>query len=655
MFSGAEQLLFGLLAIGALAPLLLKLRRLQPWLGVFALLSLVLGGGAALAWHGQRTRKAGKEAEFATSIPREGRPGGYVSSDQCQACHPLEYSSWHQTYHRTMTQRAGSESVQANFDNVRLEWNGDPYLLQKRGDEFWAELPDPDWAYDPEKVARAKQGLPSKPPRVWKRIGLLTGSHHMQIFWVPSRFGNLQTIFPFAWLIADRRWAPVRDTFLRDPKLPHSSHVWNVNCLKCHTTGGQPQQDPATKLLDTRVGELGIACEACHGPAEEHVRANLRPWHRYDQHFKPYSDSTVVNPSLKNRELSSHVCGQCHGIKWIPHTENFSQNGFRFRPGDNLDDSTPIVRPSRLDLAPWLREPLKQNPRFLEEHYWSDGEVRVSGREFNGLVDSPCYERGDLSCLSCHSMHRSKPDDQLAPGKHGHEACLQCHTRFRDRIEQHTRHKAGSSGSECYNCHMPHTTYGLLKAIRSHRISSPSVKTTLETGRPNACNLCHLDQTLQWTAKHLSDWYGAPAVELSAEEQQISAAVLWSLRGDAGQRALVAWSMGWEPAQKTSGRDWLPPFLAQLLADPYSAVRYIVHRSLRRFSGFEDFSYDFVGPEQDRAGARSRAIENWRQSGADPADRSGTNVLINPDGSLMEAAIHRLLRQRDDRSMDLQE
>ena len=252
-------------------------------------------------------------------------------------------------------------------------------------------------------------------------------------------------------------------------------------------------------------------------------------------------------------------------------------------------------------------------------------------------------------------MHQSKPDDQLAMGKHGNEACLQCHASFRDRIEPHTRHKAGSSGSECYNCHMPHTTYGLLKAIRSHRISSPSVKTTLETGRPNACNLCHLDQTLAWTAKHLTDWYGAPAVEVSAEEQQISAVVLWLLRGDAGQRALAAWSMGWEPARNVSGRQWLPPFLAQLLDDPYSAVRYIAHRSLRGIAGFEDFSYDFVGLAADRAAARTRAVEVWRKQGSVQRAGSLTNSLINPDGSLMQDTVERLLRQRDNRSLDLQE
>jgi hypothetical protein len=77
---------------------------------------------------------------------------------------------------------------------------------------------------------------------------------------------------------------------------------------------------------------------------------------------------------------------------------------------------------------------------------------------------------------------------------------------------------------------MPHTTYGLLKAVRSHQIDSPRVKASLETGRPNACNLCHLDQTLEWASTWLSKWYGHPQAELSPEDRRVSAALLWLLK-----------------------------------------------------------------------------------------------------------------------------
>jgi hypothetical protein len=30
-----------------------------------------------------------------------------------------------------------------------------------------------------------------------------------------------------------------------------------------------------------------------------------------------------------------------------------------------------------------------------------------------GWLSRPCYKKGDLTCISCHAMHNSKPDDQL--------------------------------------------------------------------------------------------------------------------------------------------------------------------------------------------------------------------------------------------------
>ena len=91
---------------------------------------------------------------------------------------------------------------------------------------------------------------------------------------------------------------------------------------------------------------------------------------------------------------------------------------------------------------------------------------------------------------------------------------------------------------------MPHTTYGLLKAMRSHTIDSPTVQASLATGRPNACNACHLDKTLAWSAKYLNQWHGIEEPQLDKDQQTIAASALWALKGDAGQRALMAWSMG---------------------------------------------------------------------------------------------------------------
>jgi predicted CXXCH cytochrome family protein len=488
-----------------------------------------------------------------------------------------------------------------------------------------------------------------------EQIGMMTGSHTMQVYWVPTRRGNLQSVFPYAYLIADQRWVPFMDTFLRDPKLGPAAQSWNRLCISCHSVGGQPRANLQTGQSDTRVGELGIACEACHGPGEAHVAANLNPLRRYAQHLLHQPGSDIVNPKRLSPKRASQVCGQCHSIKWMPNAAEANGLGYLFRPGDDLNETATVVRPAHLDSQPQLRELLAQDLHFVDDRYWSDGIARVSGRDYNGMIESGCYQRGELSCLSCHSMHDSDPVNQLAARMESNQACLQCHPRLGENIQAHTHHAPTSSGSLCYNCHMPYTTYGLLKAIRNHYIDSPNARISHTVGRPNACNLCHLDQTLQWTANYLQQWYHQPGLELNGDDREISSAVLLALRGEAGQRALIAWSMGWKPAQEISGTRWLVPYLAQLLNDPYSAVRYIAYRSLKHIPGFAPGSYDFVGPPDQRARAAQEVLQTWQHGPAATPTAARARMLLEPNGAPQAAQFQRLLQARDDRPMDLQE
>ncbi|HVY69566.1 MAG TPA: multiheme c-type cytochrome [Verrucomicrobiae bacterium] len=638
----AEWVIVGLLLVAGVGPLLLKSRHLGPRAWIVIVIVAAMTGVIAKTGIARTKQRVESESQMLAKTPREGRPGGYVTSDNCQACHPAQYESWHRSFHRTMTQHARPEAVKPDITQVSLELLGEEYHLERRGDEFWANLPDPYVDFVAGKTR----------PMIERRVCMLTGSHHMQVFWTPTPAGNLQVLFPFCYLLEDKRWVPFYATFLRDPAIPAYRQVWNSGCIGCHSTGGQPRPDPKTQVADTRAGELGIACEACHGPAEQHVAANQNPARRYQHRLGKSPDPTIVNPARLSAKASSQVCGQCHSIKWIPNKPDWLENGFRYRPGDDLTKLTPPIRPAHLDQQPWLREPLKQDTRYVPDRYWPDGVARVSGRDYSGMIESACHQKGDLSCLSCHSMHKSDPVNQVAARMETAEACFQCHKSLRDNVTTHTRHKSGSSGSDCYNCHMPHTTYGLLKAIRSHYIDAPKVKTTVETGRPNACNLCHLDKSLGWTAKQLTAWYGQPSVKLSDEEETVSAAVLMLLRGDAGQRALIAWAMGWEPALAASGSKWEAPFLGQLLADPYSANRYIAARSLRRLPGFAGMEYDFVGPEAGRTKARDQVLAKWQE---DKPDRAGAEVLLSPAGRLQWEEFNRILLQRDDKSIDLQE
>lgn len=603
--------------------------------GILAVIVLLAAGWWERRLEGKRDSRARLNA------PHVGRPEEFAGSETCRACHPDQYASWHRSFHRTMTQIASPQTVRGSFDNVALELDGETYRLERRGDEFWADMVDPDWT-----IQQALKGPTnrftageSEPPRAQCRITLLTGSHHMQAYWVDNQHGNRQYNFPFIYLFEEERWVPRRSVFLRDPDVKRWIQVWNVGCINCHSTAGQPRQGKDGMSFDTRVAELGIACESCHGPAVDHVRLNSDPLRRYDLHFAGRGDQSIVNPARLSSKRSADVCGRCHSIHGPRYEKDWEENGESFRPGENLEEKMRIYRTFT-------------SPEARRGSFWSDGMVRVSGREYNGLIRTPCFQRGEMSCLSCHSMHQSDPDDQLAKGMESNTACFQCHDSFKQNLTQHTRHQAESAGSLCYNCHMPHTTYGLLKALRSHEISNPSVTETLQTGRPNACNLCHLDKTLEWTALTLTRWYQTPPVELSTEEKTVAASVLWTLKGDAGQRALTAWHLGWKPAREISKDAWMPPYLAMLLDDPYPAVRYIAARSLKRLAGYEDFPYDYVAAPDGLQRSREQAMELWIKM-TKPIPEAP--LLFESAGQLNRSAVENLLKARDHRVVELNE
>ncbi len=580
-------------------------------------------------------------------VPLEGGVPHYVGSGSCRDCHEREYVSWHRSYHRTMTQYMSTNSVRADFHNVVLTNETTRFTLTQTNDQFWVRM---------EHLNRPGPGEP--PAALDTPMGLVTGSHHMQVFWVPGDEGNIQVGFPFTWLIPEARWVPRNSTFIRPPDMPHRPEIWTVVCSRCHATGIEPRVDPVARTVETRAGALGISCEACHGPAERHVAARLAaPGDRPDA---VTLRSEILHPESIDPARASQICGFCHSMKWFDHAESWRERGFSYRPGDDLEASTPIIRPSQVADIEGLAEYLRRAPGLLDDFFWPDGMIRVSGREYNGLIESPCYQGGQFSCLSCHSMHQSDPDDLLARNRTGNEACTQCHADFQspDQLTTHTRHAAASSGSQCYNCHMPHTTYGVLKAIRSHQVSSPDVAADLTAGRPNACNLCHLDKPLAWTADYLRQWYSRAQPAPPAEFGDVAEATRLALSGDAGQRALIAWHLSWKPALEASGTAWTAPLLGRLLDDPYAAVRCIAERSMRANGEPVPTGYDYVNPPLPSSGAFSSVWEAWAQRiRALPRVPTIPNeTLLAVDGlAAQEDRFDPWLRQRNERPVRLRE
>ena len=428
----------------------------------------------------------------------------------------------------------------------------------------------------------------------------------------------------------------------------------------------------SAQTVDTTTVEHGIACESCHGPGAAHVSANRSPLRRYQLHFTDGPDASIVQPARLDPKRASQVCGQCHGI-WefydAAGERQANTHGLPFRPGDELPTTRFVAQPTVNGESAEMKALLAADTGFVRDSFWPDGQVRVSGREYNGLLESPCFKDATdpartLSCLSCHTLHQERDDprpraqwaiDQLGHRRESNGACTPCHQPIAANLTAHTKHAAGSAGSSCYNCHMPYTTYGLLKTIRSHTISVPSVTETTEHGRPNACNLCHADRTLRWTSDALERWYGQPRATLTADQEQVSSMVLMALSGDAGQRVIAAEIMKWPAAQQAAGTAWMAPQLIQLLDDSYDAVRYSAGRSLRTLPGFATFETDIIAGPQVRRQVQLAAMQQWDAGRGPDRARFGGNVLLGQDGGLLVDDMLRLMKQRNHRRMLLRE
>ena len=550
---------------------------------VLVLASMTLAGATlALATTSARKRPPAR--------PVAGGSEGFATSSACRSCHPAQYSSWHDSYHRRMTQAAELTAVAAaelrQGGRLRVESSGRTVELFAREQQLWARLPDP--GVTSAAPADAYESSFQTAPLRDVPVQLLTGSHHHQAFWVAgARRGELRAL-PVVYQIEEQRLLARRDAFLNPPAAPERNVRWNSNCVQCHAVAGQPAHDPATDSFATSAAELGIACEACHGAGAAHVRAMRDPLTRYAAHAGKKAQLAITNPQGLSSERASQVCGRCHSYFFPKQEADWWQHGFAksYAPGDDLTHAQLLLSPEVL-AAPGAPE-LGASADSL---FYRDGTIRVGGREYNGLVRSACFERGQgdrkLSCLSCHSLHQGKPDDQLDPEKLGNRACTQCHERQGANVSAHTHHTASSPGSLCYNCHMPHVSYALLGAIRSHRVDSPSFfEAYPRNDRPNACNLCHLEQTEAWAAAQTSRWYGSKP-SLMVENFDLTppppAGALFALRGDAAVRAITAAALG----RHESSHD-APALRAQLLEqlvhDDYAAVRTIAERSRRSLS-----------------------------------------------------------------------
>ena len=299
---------------------------------VIAAVSLLLVGIAALVlWSNSSPPEKPLQSDPNDhgTLPVQFGRESFVTSEVCRRCHAEQHKSWHESYHRTMTQVAAARTVAAPLDGLTLKSRGRTYQFERRGDEFWVTMDTPQ-----EAAKRLQEGAadPSQTPPVRARkIVATTGSHVAQTYWIS--YGNDLWQVPWVYHIKEQKWIPNEDSFLHPPADDQQFHRWNSNCVKCHTAGAVPGWTAQTGY-QTRVAEFGITCESCHGAGQAHVRfreaLNSRPPAAENSMKDP-----ITNPARCSAERASDICAQCHSSHRDP--EEWNTRGSTFRPGEELE------------------------------------------------------------------------------------------------------------------------------------------------------------------------------------------------------------------------------------------------------------------------------------------------------------------------------
>ena len=98
----------------------------------------------------------------------------------------------------------------------------------------------------------------------------------------------------------------------------------------------------------------------------------------------------------------------------------------------------------------------------------------------------------------------------------------------------------------------------------------------------------------------------------------------------------------------------MAPYLAQLLDDPYDAVRFIAIRSLKSLPGFAAAPLEVVATPAARRQSQLQVMSTRTAVRPRPA-RTSPELLMTPTGDVDIPRVLAMLRQRNNRLMLLRE
>jgi tetratricopeptide (TPR) repeat protein len=447
--------------------------------------------------------------------------GTYVGRAVCSSCHQEQAKAWQNSHHDLAMMEATEDSVRGDFNSARLEVFGVETLFYRDNGRFMVRTDGPDGAMHDYTVKYTFGVTPLQ----------------QYLFEFPG--GRLQAL-DIAWDSrpaeqGGQRWFALHPGVRSTPDdVLHWTGPnlnWNYMCADCHSTNLRKNYDASTETYNTTWSEIDVSCEACHGPGQEHVQ-----WSR--QAAAGRSDAGGMGLAVRFTErrgvtwpqdpitgqarrsvagtsnVEIEVCARCHSRR------------------QQISDDWAAGQPYLDAFVPAL---------LTEGLYHADGQIEDEVYVWGSFLQSRMYQAG-VTCSDCHDPHSARlrlPGDQV---------CAQCHATERYASRSHHFHQPGSAGSSCLQCHMPAQLYMVVDARRDHSMRVPRPDLSQAIGTPNACNMCHADQSAAWAAERIRGWYGhdaqgwqsyARALAAARQEKAEARGLLQQVVADAGQAAIA--------------------------------------------------------------------------------------------------------------------
>jgi len=409
----------------------------------------------------------------ATARPQEqAKIPTFVKSEQCQTCHHKEHELWEQSDHSWAWRPATAENVLGDFGDISFEHHGITTRFFTHNNKYWIET-------------NGEEGQPET-----SEILYTVGVRPLQQYLISKEGGRLQ-VLDIAWDTEAAKWYMVfpGQTDNVPGNALHWKGVyknWNGRCAECHATDFRKNYDPRTRSFNSQWSEIGVTCEACHGPGQAHVQWAEKPgMFRRQDYLDIDSKGFVQSHALTPAEVEIQQCAGCHSRR-----NALASNSPL--PGTSYSDN--------YDLA--LLRP---------ELYYPDGQIKDEVYVLGSFKQSKMYAAG-VTCSNCHNVHSGKIKVQ------DNSLCTQCHNpagnpefpilqKKNYDSEDHHHHPATSDGGQCVSCHMPTQTYMGVDDRRDHRFGIPNPAQSRALGTPDACTSCHQDNGLIWAERQMTSWY----------------------------------------------------------------------------------------------------------------------------------------------------